>query len=297
MKPGLFHSFSNIARRSSSESSNAARSFTGWAKPLSDVFSVSRSASKPARSCGLLLGGDRPVVERRAPVGGALVHGDRLDVVEDGRDDLHAARRRADDRDALAGEVDRRPPATARCGAARRGSRRARARRGGTAPRAHRSRRSRNRARISLPSPAVTTQVADVSSHTADGDRRVEAHVAPEVEAVDHVVEVALGLRLPGEVLLPLPVVEQLLREEVAVGVALGVEPRARVAVPVPGAADAAAGLEQQHREARFAGAVQLVDAGDAGADDEDVDSAATADSAGSMVVAGPRRICTDRLV
>ena len=123
-----------------------------------------------------------------------------------------------------------------------------------------------------MPSPAVTAQVPDASSHTADGDRRVEPHVAAEVEPVDHVVEVALDLRLPGEVLLPLPVVEQLLREQVAVGVALGVEPGARVAVPEPRAPDAATGLEQPHREARLAGPVQLVDAGDAGADDEHVD-------------------------
>ena len=123
-----------------------------------------------------------------------------------------------------------------------------------------------------MPSAAVTVHVPDGSSHTADGDRGVEAHVAPEVEPVDDVVEVALGLGLPGEVLLPLPLVEQLLREEVAVGVALGVEPGARVAVPEPGAADAAAGLEQQRGEAGFARAVQLVDAGDAGADDQHVD-------------------------
>ena len=104
------------------------------------------------------------------------------------------------------------------------------------------------------------------------GDRGVEPHVAAQIELVDDVVEVALDLRLPGEVLLPLPLVEELLGEEVAVGVALGVEARARVAVPEPGAADPAAGLEQQGGEPRLAGAVQLVDAGDAGADDQHVD-------------------------
>ena len=123
-----------------------------------------------------------------------------------------------------------------------------------------------------MPSSSVTVHVADGSSYTADGDRGAEPHVAAEVEPVDHVVEVALGLGLLGEVLLPLPLVEQLLREQVGVRVALGVEPRAGVAVPVPGAADAAAGLEQLRREARLARAVQLVDAGDAGADDQHVD-------------------------
>ena len=96
-----------------------------------------------------------------------------------------------------------------------------------------------------MPSATVTIQVPDgVVPH-----RRVtgasKRDVAAEVEPVDHVVEVALDLGLAGEVLLPLPLVEELLREEVAVGVALGVEAGARVAVPEPGAADAAAGLEQ----------------------------------------------------
>ena len=50
-KPGLFHIFSKNARRSSSESSKVARSCTGWRNPLGDVFSVSRIASKSARSC------------------------------------------------------------------------------------------------------------------------------------------------------------------------------------------------------------------------------------------------------
>jgi hypothetical protein len=45
--------------------------------------------------------------------------------------------------------------------------------------------------------------------------------VATEVEPVDDVVEVALGLGLLGEVLSPLPLVEQLPGEQVAVGVAL----------------------------------------------------------------------------
>ena len=93
------------------------------------------------------------------------------------------------------------------------------------------------------------------------GDLGAEAHVAAEVEPVDHVVEVALGLGLLREVLLPLPLLEQLLGEQVAVGVALGVEPRPRVAVPVPGAADAVAGLEQHGGEPGLAGPVQLVDA------------------------------------
>src|SRR5207248_5211040 len=82
------------------------------------------------------------------------------------------------------------------------------------------------------------------------GDLLAESHVAAKVEPVDDVVEVALGLRLFGEVLLPFPLVEQLFREQVAVGVALGVEPGPRIAVPVPRPADAVTGFEQSDREA-----------------------------------------------
>src|SRR6202012_3783247 len=103
-------------------------------------------------------------------------------------------------------------------------------------------------------------------------DAGAEAHVPPQVEAVDHVVEVTLDLRLLGEMLRPLPVLEELPREEVCVGVALRVEARAGVAVPVPGAADAVAGLEQLHGEPRFPRQVELVDTGDASTDHEHVD-------------------------
>ncbi len=50
MKPGLFHNCSNSSRRSATDASAPSCSFTGCANPLIDVFSVSRSASKPARS-------------------------------------------------------------------------------------------------------------------------------------------------------------------------------------------------------------------------------------------------------
>jgi hypothetical protein len=68
-----------------------------------------------------------------------------------------------------------------------------------------------------------------------------ELDVPAQVALVGDVIEVALGLRLGGEVLGPVPLVEQLLAERVAVGVALGVEAAAGVAVPVPGAPDAGA--------------------------------------------------------
>src|SRR6185437_1023046 len=65
--------------------------------------------------------------------------------------------------------------------------------------------------------------------------------------------------------------VQQLLREGVAVGIAFTIEARPRVAVPVPGAAHPGAGLEHPHPQPELAQTVELVEAGDARADDDGV--------------------------
>src|SRR5690242_5858461 len=70
----------------------------------------------------------------------------------------------------------------------------------------------------------------------------------------------------------PFPLLEQLLGEGVAVGTALGIEARAGIAIPVPGAADLGAGLEHAYLQAHLAQAVELVHAGQAGADDDGVE-------------------------
>ena len=96
--------------------------------------------------------------------------------------------------------------------------------------------------------------------------------VAAQVELVGDVIQIALGLGLRGEVFLPIPFVQQFLRKGIAVGPAFGIEAGAGIAVPVPGAADAGAGLEHAHLEPEFAQPVELVEAGDAGADDDRVE-------------------------
>ena len=104
-------------------------------------------------------------------------------------------------------------------------------------------------------------------------DARVEADVAPQVELVRHVVQVAQDLGRLGIALRPAPFLEQLPGEEVAVGVALGVAARARIAVPVPRAAELGGGFHHLDREPQpLAQAKQLVQAGEAGADDECVE-------------------------
>src|SRR5262249_20119809 len=65
--------------------------------------------------------------------------------------------------------------------------------------------------------------------------------------------------------------VQKLLREREAVGIALRIEARAGIAVPVPRAADAGAGLEHAHLHAELAQQMELVEAGDAGPNDDGV--------------------------
>jgi hypothetical protein len=82
-----------------------------------------------------------------------------------------------------------------------------------------------------------------------------------------------LGVRLRREALLgatPLPV--ERLGEPVLVDLGLRVEPRARIAVPVPRAAHVGAGLDTEHVQAHLAQAMQLAKAGDAGADHDRVE-------------------------
>ena len=73
-------------------------------------------------------------------------------------------------------------------------------------------------------------------------DLAVELHVFAQVELVGDVVQVAQVLRLAGEALLPVPLIQQFLGKRIAVGVALRVEAGARIAVPVPGPAQVAGG-------------------------------------------------------
>jgi hypothetical protein len=79
---------------------------------------------------------------------------------------------------------------------------------------------------------------------------RIELNVAAQVEAVGDVVGVTQDLRLRRIALGPNPLLLQLLGKLVGILHALYVAARAWVAVPIPGAADAASGLEDTHGKA-----------------------------------------------
>ena len=53
------------------------------------------------------------------------------------------------------------------------------------------------------------------------------------------------------------------------IGVRLGIETTAGIAIPVPGATDIASGVEHPHRQAEFAQANELEHTVDTGADDD----------------------------
>src|SRR6266853_5828628 len=83
-------------------------------------------------------------------------------------------------------------------------------------------------------------------------DPGVELDVAPEVEAVSHMVDVTQDLRLRAVALGPMPFLLQFLREGIRVFHAFDVAAAPRVAVPVPSAANPATRLEATHFEAEF---------------------------------------------
>src|ERR1043165_300553 len=90
-----------------------------------------------------------------------------------------------------------------------------------------------------LDDPAAARRIED-----GGGDVRVELDVAPQIETVRHMIGVAQQLRLCRVTLAPLPFLLQRVGELVRILHALDVAARARIAVPVPGPADAAPSLE-----------------------------------------------------
>src|SRR3546814_14825360 len=84
---------------------------------------------------------------------------------------------------------------------------------------------------------------------------------------------VTQNLRLGGVALAPRPFLLQRLGELVGVERALHIAARAGIAVPVPGAADAAARLEDAHREPEAAQPLKHVHPGKACADEHRIET------------------------
>ncbi len=132
---------------------------------------------------------------------------------------------------------------------------------------------------------------------------RAERDRLPQVEAVGHMVQVAEDLRLPGELLAPLPFLLQVLVERVRVVDRLDVAAGAGIAVPVPGATHIVAGLEDPHGHVHpVAQSVQRVQAGETGSYDDDVGVGGDGGSGhlswllgiGDVAPAGEPKVCID---
>ncbi|HEX7081594.1 MAG TPA: hypothetical protein VF329_11320 [Gammaproteobacteria bacterium] len=108
--------------------------------------------------------------------------------------------------------------------------------------------RPRALAAVGLDEPRVVPRVVPRGD-----DLRLEANVAQKIELLGRVVQVREHLGLRGESLAPAPFLEELRRERIAVRVAFRVESGARVAVPVPNAADSARALVRLHGEPELA--------------------------------------------
>jgi hypothetical protein len=124
----------------------------------------------------------------------------------------------------------------------------------------------------------VRTPVVSVNNPLVAGivefcgcDNAAKFDIASQIELVSDVVKIGQCLRLRGEQLTPVPLLEQLFRERVAVAITLGIEAASRIPVLVPGAADVVVRLKNANPNAQFSEPEQLIKAADACADDDEV--------------------------
>ena len=192
----------------------------GHVAVLAHVGGVDEASWRPAAELeDLVVGGvdfglggvvDAVVVERRAPVGAALEDGQFADLIGDLRDHLDAGRAGADYGDALAGQVDGFVgPVVGVPGVALEAVDALDARHCGGGE--HADCGEQEAAGEFAAVLQADRPEAGVFVERRALDLAAELHVAAQVELVDDVVEVAEGLGLAGEVLAPVPLVEQFL--------------------------------------------------------------------------------------
>src|ERR1700730_15731642 len=219
---------------------------------------------------GLGLRIDRPVAQGRAIIRRALENRQMANLLGDFRDELNCRGARADDTDAFAGELD------AFLGPSRGVKRLAlEALDPGKAGDVLRGKDTDGRDEESCPCAGAILEpdFPVISLFIVSGcrNRGVESDVAAQVEFIRHVVEVALVLRLAGEELLPIPLLQEFFRKRVTIAVTLGIETCPWVAVPVPCAAHSTASLVNPHGEPESPQTNQLIQSGNPGAYDDRV--------------------------
>ena len=213
----------------------------------------------------------RLVARRHAEVRRSLEDVEMLGLLGDPRNGLDAGRTGADHADPLAGEVNAfvRPCPGVIGVAAKRlhvgEVRRARCRQ--AAGRHHAETRTQPLTVIGahVPRRGALFEVRIADAH-------VELDVAPQIEAVGHMLRVLQDLGLGGEAFAPLPFLLQPVVEGIRVLHALDVAARPGVTVPVPDPADVAGGFEYPCLQPELAGRVKHVETAEAGPHDHDVE-------------------------
>jgi hypothetical protein len=119
---------------------------------------------------------------------------------------------------------------------------------------------------------ALDLPLVGVGVEARRDDAAVESDVARQRELLVHVTEVAPQLVPGGEALRPVPVAPQHLHRELVVR-HVRIDAGPRIAVPVPDAAEVGPGLDDTHVKSPLAQPVQLVQAAEAGADDQRVEN------------------------
>ena len=99
-----------------------------------------------------------------------------------------------------------------------------------------------------------------------------ELNIFAQIKAIRDVVSVALDLGLTGVAFAPVPLLLKLFGEGIGVFDTLDIDSRARIPVPVPGAADSLSDLEALHAQPAFSSAMDHVEPGEAGAHNHHVD-------------------------
>ena len=213
---------------------------------------------------------DSAVMQRRAPIGRPLKDREGANLRSNGLDHLHTGRPRANHRHALAREAHGFMwPAIGMEGLASKAfnARDARQRISGKrAKGGDQEAAVMLSARIQRHCPALRGFI-EMRAH----DAAIELDMAAQIEPVCHVLQIAQCFGLRGEMLAPAPFLQQLIGKGIAVGVAFRIKPRAGVAIPIPGAAQIAAGLEHLDAIAKLPQAIELVKARNAGADDDHI--------------------------
>ena len=104
-----------------------------------------------------------------------------------------------------------------------------------------------------------------------------ELNITPEIKAFGHVIDVFQDLRLCAVAFRPVPFLLEIGIERIGIFKAFDVTAAAGIAIPEPGTADAVTGFVGTNPQSQPAQPINRVQAGNSGADDDDVEIGAVA--------------------